>query len=75
MGSKHNRHKNLPSLAETSAPIRPLLSKKNDFVWTNECQVAFEALKKQVAIFVELKLFDATCINISELCATRAIMG
>ena len=30
MGSIHNFHKHLPSLAETSAPLRPLLSRKND---------------------------------------------
>ena len=58
MGSKHSLHKNLPSLAETSAPFRPLLSKKNEFVWTNDCQVAFKSLKKQIANFVELKHFD-----------------
>ena len=58
MGSIHSLHKYLPSLAETSAPLRPLLCKKNDFVWTNECQVAFEMLKKQVANIVELKHFD-----------------
>ena len=58
MGSIHSLHKYLPSLAETSAPLRPLLSKKNDFAWTNECQTAFEMLKKQVANIVELKNFD-----------------
>ena len=58
MGSIHSLHKHLPSLAEISAPLRPLLSKKNDFVWKNECQVAFEMLKKQVANIVELKHFD-----------------
>ena len=58
MGSIHSLHKYLPSLAETSAPLRPLLSKKSEFVWTNDCQIAFELLKKQVAIFVELKHFD-----------------
>ena len=58
MGSIYSLHKHLPSLAETSAPLRPLLSKKNGFVWTNECQVAFETLKKQVANIVELKHFD-----------------
>ena len=46
MGSIHSLHKYLPSLAETSAPLRPLLSKKNEFVWTNECQVKFEIAKK-----------------------------
>ena len=58
MGSIYSLQKNLPSLAETSAPLRPLLSKKNEFVWTNDCQIAFESLKKQVANIVELKHFD-----------------
>ena len=58
MGSVHSLHKFLPSLAETSVPLRPLLNKKNDFVWTNECQVAFEMLKKQVANIVEIEHFD-----------------
>ena len=58
MGSIHSHHKYLPSLAETSTPLRPLLSKKNEFVWTNDCQIAFELLKKQVANIVELKHFD-----------------
>ena len=58
MGSIHSLHKYLPSLAKISAPLRPLLSKKNDFLWTNECQIAFEMFKKQVANIVELKHFD-----------------
>ena len=58
MGSIHSLHKYLPALAEYSAPLRPLLSKKNEFVWANECQLAFETLKKQVANIVELKHFD-----------------
>ena len=58
MGSIHSLHKYLPALAETSAPLRPLLSKKNEFVWTTDCQTAFESLKKQVANIVELKHFD-----------------
>ena len=58
MGSIHSLYKYLLSLPETSTPLRPLLSKKNEFVWTNECQVAFEMLKKQVAIIFELKHFD-----------------
>ena len=58
MGSIHSLHKFLPALAETSAPLRPLLSKKNEFVWTTDCQTAFESFKKQVANIVELKHFD-----------------
>ena len=37
MGSIHNLHKYLPALAETSAPLRPLLSKKNEPQWVGGC--------------------------------------
>ena len=58
MGSIHSPHKNLPSLTGSSAPLRPLLSKKIEFVWTNECQLAFETLRKRVRNIVEFKHFD-----------------
>ena len=58
MGSIHSLHKYLPALAESSASLRPLLSRKNDFVWSDECQISFENLKKQVANIVELRHFD-----------------
>ena len=58
MGSIHSLLKHLPALTEYSAPLRSLLGKKN-FVWTNECQLAFETLKKPVANIVELKHFDS----------------
>ena len=58
MGSIHSLHKLLPALAETSAPLRPLLSKKNDFELSVECQLAFEDLKTQVANLVVLKHFN-----------------
>ena len=41
MGLIHSLHKNLPALAESSAPLRPLLSKSNEYIWTPECQNAF----------------------------------
>ena len=58
MGSIHSLHEYLPALAEFSAPLRPLLSQKNEFNWTTECQDAFEKLKQQVVNIVELKHFD-----------------
>ena len=58
MGSIHSLHKYLPALAESSAPLRPLLSKNNEYIWTPECQNAFENLKKQVSNIVELRHFD-----------------
>ena len=47
----------MPALAETSAPLSPLLSRKNEYVWTPECQASFENLNKQVANIVGLKHF------------------
>ena len=44
MGSKHSVHKYLPAFGESSSPLRPLLSKSNDYIWTAECQCAFENL-------------------------------
>ena len=41
MGSMHSLHKFLPKLAEESAPLRPLLSQNNDFVWTPACEKRF----------------------------------
>ena len=58
MGSIHSMHKYLPALAESSASLRPLLSRKNDYIWSDECQISFENLKKQVANIVELRHFD-----------------
>ena len=53
MGSLHSLHKFLPKLAELSAPLRPLLSQNNDFVWTNVCENAFQHLKSLVKNIVE----------------------
>ena len=58
MDSIHSLHKYLPALAESSASLRPLLSKKIEYIWTNDCQISFDNLKKQVANIVELRHFD-----------------
>ena len=58
MGSMHSLHKFLPNLAEVSAPLRPLLSQNNDFVWTPTREDAFQQLKSLVKNFVELRHFD-----------------
>ena len=58
MGSIHSLHKHLPALAESSAPLRPLLSRKNEYNWTTECKDAVENLKRQVANIIELRHFD-----------------
>ena len=58
MGSIHSIHKYLPEIAELSAPLRPLISKKNDYKWTEECENAFQNVKLGVASIVDLKHFD-----------------
>ena len=58
MGSIHSLHKYLSAIAEMSAPLRPLLSKKNEHYWTAECENAFQNIKLGVANIVELKHFD-----------------
>ena len=54
----HSMHKFLPKLAEVSTPLRPLLSLSNEFVWTPDCENAFQKLKWVVKIIVELKHYD-----------------
>ena len=58
MGSIHSLHKYLPAIAEMSAPLRQLFSKKSDYNWTAEFENAFQNIKLGVANIVELKHFD-----------------
>ena len=51
----------MPKLAEVSAPLRPLLSQNNDFVWTPNCKRIFQQLKALVNNIVELRHFDIHC--------------
>ena len=48
----------MPKLADVSAPLRPLLSQNNDFVWTPVCENAFQQFKSLVKNIVELRHFD-----------------
>ena len=57
-GSIHSLHKYLPAIAEISAPLWPLLSNKNEYNWTAECENVFQSIKFGVANIVELKNFD-----------------
>ena len=58
MGSMHSLHKFLPKFTEVSAPLRPLLSQNNDFVWTPVCKNAFQQFKLLVENIVEIRHFD-----------------
>ena len=54
----HSLHTLLPKLAEVGAPLRTLLSQNNDFVWTQNCENAFQQMKFLVQNIVELRHFD-----------------
>ena len=54
----HGLHIFLPKIAEVSAPLRQILSQNNDFVWTPNCENAFQQLKLLVKNIVELRHFD-----------------
>lgn len=48
----------IPHLAETDKPLRDLLSKKNDWVWGQPQQSAFDRLKYQLSSTPVLALYD-----------------
>ena len=56
----------MKDFARIAVPLHNLLNKQ-EFVWTNECQIAFEVLKEQLCSSVTLKLpqwvgqFSVTC--------------
>ena len=54
----HSLHKFLPKLAEVSAPLRPLLSLNNEFVWMPDCENALQQLKWLAENIVEHKHYD-----------------
>ena len=58
MGSIRSLHKYMPALAESSAPLRPLLSRKIEHVSFQFSQASFDNLKNQIANIVELNFFD-----------------
>ena len=58
MVSMQSLHKFLPKLAEVSTPLRPLLTLSNEFVWTPDCENAFQQLEWLVKNIVELKHYE-----------------
>ena len=49
-----------PKLAEASAPLRSLLSAKNQWLWTEEHTKAFQEVKKVIQSPTTLKLYDVS---------------
>ena len=63
MGSIHHVIKFIPNLTNLTAPLRPLLSTKNNIrgtklKWTTEHDTAFEKIKKAITKIIENKHFD-----------------
>ena len=47
----------IPNLAKLCAPLRPLLSKTNEWKWTEEHEKTFQSKKKEFQKIPEIKLF------------------
>ena len=58
MGMANQMAKFNPDLAETSAPLRELLSTKNQWLWTEEHAKAFESVKMVINSPSTLRLYD-----------------
>ena len=58
MGMANQMAKFNPDLAEASAPLRGLLSAKNQWLWTNEHTKAFVKVKAVIQSPTTLKLYD-----------------
>lgn len=66
----------IPNFANKMIPLYQLLQKENDFVWTKQCQTAFEQMKSEVTTDRVLVHFDPTLPIILETDASQnAIAG
>ena len=64
----------IPDLAHVSAPLRPLLQKKNAFVWLPIHQTAFDAVKHILSSDLIVKPFDPT-LRTRLLCDASRLAG
>ena len=62
-----------PMVATLLTPLCPLLSNKNDFLWSTEHDHAFEAAKESLTVAPVLSFFDAT--RPSKLCTDASRHG
>ena len=58
LGKANQMGKYLPNLAQTSKPLRDLLSKQSAWVWDDLQQKAFEEIKKQLTSAPVLAIYD-----------------
>lgn len=48
----------IPHFATTAVPLTDLLRKNIHYTWSEQCQTAFDSLKKSVKDIMPLKAFD-----------------
>ena len=58
LGATGYFHEHIPAYAEKSAPLRELLKKNTQFIWSEECQRAFEQLKADLSSPACLRMPD-----------------
>ena len=55
MGSVHHLGKFIPNLSQLCYPLRPLLKKNSNFLWTDEHKKQFSLINEQIAETTEKK--------------------
>ena len=58
MGSVHHLGKFIPNLSQLCHPLRPLLKKNTQFVWTDEHEHHFKLVKMKIVEATENKHFN-----------------
>ena len=57
MGALSQRKRFIPNLAKLCAPLRPLLTKTNQWKWTEEHEKTFQTIKNENQKITEIKHF------------------
>ena len=58
MGALNQMNRFIPNLAKICAPLRPLLSKTNEWKWGEEQEKVFQLIKEEIKHITEMKHFE-----------------
>ena len=75
MGSVHHLGKFIPNLSQLCYPLRPLLKRNTNFVWTDEHEEHFKLIKTKIAETSENKLFNPNQETRKKCDASRKGLG
>ena len=75
LGSVHHLSKFIPNFAKICHPLRPLLKKKEKFIWTDNHQTHFEHIKTVIANATENTHFNPTLETRIKCDASRQGLG